>query len=322
MIIESLFLYTGLTGSTINPILQKILNTWYTILSLSACIIPFLFKNFYPTDNNYILLFNIVVVYIVYISCVNYFKLKDDNLSYSNFEKECTENQKKSLRLITMSFIIIALYCQICIPISLKVSNDTTTIQILASILIGHYWLFFYMICCSIFLYINVYCMGQTTVIRNWMKGLKRRTQPTDIDSIYQMYNHFYKTTKRFNQNWINVVLITFCMLSFRIPISFVLVVYKKFTFEIILLIFYIYAWFQLLIPICELNKLNDFFKTYFYKHDIIDNKFIEPLLKYNEIRTLGISFYGFMPSYKHIMSVVIIVSNVIIPTFISFILD
>ena len=39
--------------------------------------------------------------------------------------------------------------------------------------------------------------------------------------------------------------------------------VYKKFYFECVLLLFYIYSWFQLLIPICELNQLNETFKTY-----------------------------------------------------------
>ena len=48
----------------------------------------------------------------------------------------------------------------------------------------------------------------------------------------------------------------------------------------------------------------------------------IEYLIQYNKFRSLGISIYGFMPKYTHILSIVIIVCNIILPTVISFVIS
>ena len=327
-IIYYLFQYTGLTGSTKNPTYQIIINSLYTFLTFYAICIPFIVPNLYGIDSKIILAFYILIVYFVYITTVQYFKTTKDNVICLSFENDCTSSQLCKLKFAIGFFITMGFYCLIGIPINFYFyiikQNPDEIKNIIYAIWLGIFWLCFYFVCCSFFSYIIMFCMGQTTVIKKWLKGLKKKTIAYDIDSIYQMYKHFYKTSKLFNKIWINTILLMFVVISFRIPISFVLVSYANFYFEIVLLLFNIYAWFQLLIPICELNQQNECFQTYFYKHpNIIQNRqLIDEIVQYNSIRMLGLNIYGFIPKFSHLLSVVIILLNVVIPVFASFLIS
>jgi hypothetical protein len=319
---ERLFLLTGITGSTTNSKSQFIKNAGFTLFSFYASIIPFIAPNVYQTDNRYILTLYILTVYSVYISCVKYFKQKNDKILYVNFEHECTHGQQLWIKLTVAMFTLSGLYCQLGIPLGLVGINVSGNLLIFSALL-GTYWLQFYLVCCAVFIYINVYCFGQYTIIKKWLKGLKHGTHVRDLDSLYQMYNHYYKSSKLFRKLWINIVLITFCMITFRIPMSFILLVYSKFYFEAVLLVFNLYAWVSLLVPVCSLNEINSVIKTYFYKHPGIIDKTeeIEKFIKYSELRPLGITVYGFTPNFTHMLTVVILVTNVIVPVFLSFII-
>jgi len=322
-IIHNLFLYTGITGSTTYPEFQLGINVLYTILSLCALIIPFCFSNFYFTDNRYILCGYISIVYSVYLSCVKYFKMKLDKFSFSTFEQECTESQTRMLHINVFLFLLSGVYCLLGIPISLYLTG-VNTLQLCLSILIGCFWFCFYAVCCSFHTYLIMFCYGQTTVIKKWLKGLKRGTFPTEWDSILQMYSHYYKTSKLFQQLWNNVLLITFCSLSFRIPFGFILIVYANVYWEIPLFLFYLYAILQLSVSVCTLNAQNEYFQTYFIKHPHIiqDKEKVEMLLEYNKIRTLGIRVYGFQPLFKHLLGVGLLIVNVAIPIGLSFLIS
>ena len=89
-------------------------------------------------------------------------------------------------------------------------------------------------------------------------------------------------------------------------------------------ILFYIIMFLQLSIAICGLNAVNDYFQIYFKKHpDIIQNKQdVEELIEYNKIRTLGISIYGFHPSFKHLLGMVLLVVNVAMPVGLSFLIS
>ena len=322
LLIYNLFRYTGMIGSTINHTFQLILNIIFTILSFIAMVVPFFIKNFYFTDNRFILCGYIVIIYLNYLSCIKYFKQKEDKLLYSNLEFDLNSSQKFMIKLTCCLFIIIGLYIQIGIPVSLIIYSELTLIEKCLTSIVGFYWLCFYIVCATFFLYINMYCMGQTTVIKNWLKGLKRGTYPTDIDSIYQMYRHHYHMSKSFKTTWNSVLLTTFFIISFRLPFSFILVIYANFYFEIPFLLFFIFCWFQLIIPICQLNQQNEYFKIYFIKHKniIVDKKQIDELIEYNSIRMLGISFYGFTLKFSHVLSVVVLLINFVLPIFLSFV--
>jgi hypothetical protein len=319
---QKMFLLSGIIGSTIRPKTHFIQVAMFTLFSVYACIIPFIFPNVYATDNRFILACYIITVYLVYISCVKYFKLKNDKILYVNLENECTSSQILWLKITIILFIICGIYCQLGIPLGL-VGSSSSEYLVLATVLLGFYWLQFYIVCCSIFIYINTYCFGQYSVIKNWLKGLKRGTHPKDLDSMYQMYSHFYNTGKYFRKLWINIILITFCIITFRIPISFILLVYSKFYFESVLLVFNVYAWFTLLIPICNLNEINSMIKFYFYKHPHIieSTENIEKFIKFSELKPLGLIFYGFTLKFNHLLTIVIVVLNVIVPVFLSFLI-
>ena len=319
---EKLFLLTGITGSVVNSKTQFIKNAGFTLFSFYACIVPFIVPNVYQTDNRYILALYILTVYCVYISCVKYFKQKNDKILYISLDHECEYHQQMWMKLTTALFIVCGVYCQLGLPLGL-VGIGVHGHVVWLSALLGFYWLQFYLVCCAVFVYINMYCFGQYTVIKNWLKGLKRATHPRDMESIYQMYAHFYKSGKIFRKLWINIVLITFCMITFRIPMSFILLVYSKFYFESVLLVFNIYSWMTLLIPICNLNEINSIVKTYFYKHHGIIDKHedIERFIKYTELRPLGLTVYGFTLNFTHMLTIVMLVTNVIVPVFLSFII-
>ena len=119
-------------------------------------------------------------------------------------------------------------------------------------------------------------------------------------------------------------MIITMSMIGFRIPFSFILLTYANVYWEAPLLLFYIIMFLQMSIAICGLNAVNDYFQIYFKKHpDIIQNKQdVEELIEYNKIRTLGISIYGFHPSFKHLLGMVLLVVNVAMPVGLSFLIS
>lgn len=323
-IVFNLFLYTGILGSTICPEFQLGMNILYTCLSLCAVVVPFLFDKFYFTDNRYILCAYITTAYCVYASCVHYFRKKMDKLLFSNFEQECTPSQLSQIKITIGLFLTVGIYCLIGIPVSLYFTQGVSTVQVGLASLVGCYWLFFYTVCCTFYTYILMFCLGQTSILKNWLKGLKRGKYPTDKDSIYQLYNHNYKVSKAFRGLWERTMIITMSMIGFRIPFSFILLTYANVYWEAPLLLFYIIMFLQLSIAICGLNAVNDYFQIYFKKHpDIIQNKQdVDELIEYNKIRTLGISIYGFHPSFKHLLGMVLLVVNVAMPVGLSFLIS
>jgi hypothetical protein len=323
-IVYHLFLYTGILGSTIQPTFQLILNILYTILTFCALVIPFCFSAFYFTDNRYILCMYILVVYSVYFSSIQYFKRKQDKLLFSNFEQECTSSQITMLKVNYFLFHLVGTYCLFGIPVSLYMANSISSIQLSLACIVGLFWFSFYSICCAFYTYVLMFCYGQTSIIKNWLKGLKRGTYPTDIESILQLYQHNYKISKSFRGLWQTTLLIIFSLLGFRIPFGFILVVYGNVYWEIPLLLFYIYAFLQLSVGVCQLNAQNEYFQIYFIKHPHIIQKRdqVDTLIEYNKIRTLGISVYGFHPTFKHLIGLVLLIVNIAIPIGLSFLIS
>lgn len=80
----------------------------------------------------------------------------------------------------------------------------------------------------------------------------------------------------------------------------------------------------QLAIAVCELNEKNAYFQVYFKKHPTIlqHKEEVDKLIEYNTIRTLGISVYGFHPTFKHLLGLIIIIVNIAMPVGLSFLLS
>ena len=329
MLVNSLFQWTGITeeitysSELINKYYQPIINYSFLLLSLYAGIIPFFFTQFYFNDNKLVLLTYNITVLSIYFSCVKYFKHKSNIELEVNFENECNDSQKCRLRTTFCVFCITALYLAVCIPTPLILNSDNTFLKF-SAVVIGIYWAAFTMVCCAFFLYINTYCMGMTNIIKVWLKGMKRLDYPTDTYLIFQVYKKFYKMSKGFRTRWNNILCITFMMITFRIPFSFILVFYNSFYWEIPLLVYHIYNWFHLILPMCEVNYQNEEISNYFYKHPHIvkDKADIEDIVKYNSINPLGINIYGLIPRYTHLVSIVFVVGNLLLPVVLMFITD
>jgi len=316
-LIPILFRYTGITGSTVNSNMQMALNILYTLLSAFTIVVMFIYPQMFQNDQLVILSIYIAIVWCVYMSCVRYFIQKRDIILLAHYEAELSTEHLATIKHITIAFLLIGAYCLVGIPCTNR--NEDLPV-VICSVIAGIFFMQFYGICCGFYVYMITFAMGQTDTIRSWLKGLKKRTVSNELGGIYDQYRILYKSSKQFRKLWVNVLLTTFCLLTFRIPISFVLLVYNKFYFEGVMLLFFLLAWINLVLPICELNEQNEFFRNYFIKHPfIIDNKTeINDLVEYNTVRPLGISIYGFTPMYKHLVSVLLIMCNVALPLFFS----
>ncbi len=332
MLVNSIFQWTGITEEITysselkNKYYQPIVNYSFLLLSLYSGIVPFFFKEFYFNDNKFMLLTYNVVVLSVYFNCVNYFKNKSNIELEVNFENECSESQKCRLRTTFGIFCIMAIYLTVGIPLStnLAISTEGSVFLKISSVIVGLYWGAFTMICSAYYLYINAYCMGMTSIIKVWLKGMKRLDYPTDTYLIFQVYKKFYKMCKGFRKRWNNILCLTIMIITFRLPFSFILVFYNTLYWEAPLLLFHVYNWIYLVIPMCEVNEQNNEISRYFYKHRHIvkDKDDIEEIIKYNSINPLGINIYGLIPKYTHLVSIIFVFVNVLIPAFIAFLTD
>lgn len=330
MIVTSLFLKFGLispkaeSSELENRYYQPFVNILFFILSVYTAIVPFFFKTFYFNDNKIILCAYIIIVYSVYANCVSYFQ-QQNKIEYLDFETEASKEQLCKLRTNYFVFCAMAFYLTVGVPTSTILSTENiSSFQLISSIVAGIYWGMFTMVCSCFYLYINIYCMGMTVIIKHWLKSLKRLEVNSELYLIYQVYNKYYKLGKGFRKRWNNILCITFMIITFRIPFSFILVFYNEIYWEIPLLVFHIYNWIFLVIPICELNEQNDTFVKYFYKHPhiLLNKEDINEIINYNHIKPLGINIFGFMPKYSHLLSIVFIFSNVLVPLFIGFLTD
>jgi hypothetical protein len=324
MRILTLFQLTGVIPVDSLPLLQPFLNILYTLLSISTIIINFKFPTIYKVDNMFILSTYICIVWYVYISCVIWFRAKKERSeALLTYENELSSQHITRLKYIMALFGLIGLYCLISIPITSHIYNPGMPIYFTAcTFLSSIFWCYFYAVCCGFYSYIVCFAMGQTSSIRAWCKGLKKGTQQRTLQSILEQYTIYYKHSKQFRKLWTNVLVLTFCLLTFRIPISFILLVYNEAYYELVLLIFYIYAWVQLVLPICECNEQHGFFLTYFHKHTfILEKDDVEDILQYASMRMLGIQLYGFIPLYKHLFSVIMVLCNIALPIIVGMLL-
>jgi len=138
---------------------------------------------------------------------------------------------------------------------------------------------------------------------------------PYDFEEMAQEYEVYYRVCRKFARWWATLIACVFTMITFRLPMSVLLLFRRGQLNEIPIFGLLVVLWVWMLYLICYLNDENKHFRELFYKYHITrDTETIERFERVNEIKPLGMNLYGFVFTFEYTAQTLMIVFNVVLP--------
>lgn len=153
--------------------------------------------------------------------------------------------------------------------------------------------------------------VSQSRFFRNYIG----HSPPYTFQELYVDYDIYYRVCRKLTKWWAMLIACTFTFITFRIPMSILLIFRRGSLAEIPIFLLLIIIWSWMLYLICYLNEENRHFRELFYKYRITNEKeTIDMFIEINRIKPLGLNLFGVVFTFEYTSQVVLLVFNVILP--------
>ena len=138
------------------------------------------------------------------------------------------------------------------------------------------------------------------------------------IESFYESYNDIAIITKKYSYSWSNYIITALSMISLRIPLSIIFILYEKNFYEIPTFLFQSINWLVLMYSICQLNEENNKLIRYLYRSRLFNHLTIIDFEKYNIYKKIGLNLFNLYPTFTEFNRLILILGNFIIPVILA----
>jgi hypothetical protein len=172
-------------------------------------------------------------------------------------------------------------------------------------------WYIFFAVSSAIYYYTATLLLQRGETLKAHIYTI---THATTKDIFFQTYDEEYEKNRRIGNTWNIIIFLVILVLTLNIPADLLGVLVNKKFIVIPGLIMKSLGLVWYLLCICKLNYMETFVINYLHKHHLFQEDYDE-LMRYMEVRRLGLNFFGVRITYELLTKIGIIALNVILPT-------
>lgn len=217
----------------------------------------------------------------------------------------------KAHRWITMAFygLFMAYWAYFCWVAMMEHRADPWPLQI-GHAFMGYVWYIFFSVSSAVYYYTVTLLFQRSAVIKDRVHAL---TQATTKQAFFTIYETEYETNRRIANTWNLILLLVILVLTLNIPADLLGILVNGKYVVIPGLIIKSAGLIWYLLGICKLNYMETYILNYLHKHHLLQDEH-EEIIRYMEVRRLGLNFFGLRITYELIMKVAMLGLNVALP--------
>lgn len=218
---------------------------------------------------------------------------------------------RPSYRWITMTFcgLFMAYWAYFCWIALYEHRTDAWPMQI-AHIFMGYVWYIFFAISSSVYYYTSTLLLQRVVCIKRNISDL---TIDTSKERFFYFYDKEFEQNRQIGNNLNIIILLVILVLTLNIPADLLAILVNKKLVVIPGLVMKSAGLIWYLLCICKLNHMETYILNHLHKHHILQDDYDE-IIRYMEVRRLGLNFFGLRITYSLLMKVSMLGLNIVMP--------
>jgi hypothetical protein len=219
---------------------------------------------------------------------------------------------KKIHRFVTLTFYILFIiyWAYFCGFALYEHRADPWHLQI-GHVFMGFVWYIFFSVSSAVYYYTATLILQRAAALKTHILALNNSVTN---DVFFATYEEEFEKNRQIANSWNLILLLVILILTLNIPADLLAILVNKQFITIPGLIMKSAALVWYLLCICKLNYMETFIHNYLQKHHLLQDNH-EEIMRYMEVRRLGLNFFGLRITYGLLMKTAMIGLNVILPT-------
>jgi hypothetical protein len=218
----------------------------------------------------------------------------------------------RSARWITLVFygLYMAYWAFFCY-LELSAHPEDPWYDQIGNVFMSFVWYIFFAASSAVYYYTTTLLLQRTAALKLRIHTITSNTTKSDFFAIYDAE---LEENRRVANRWNLVIFLAILILTINLPADFLSIWVNGTYVTVPGLIIKSAGLIWYLLAICKLNYMETYIQNYLHKHHVLQDD-IEELMRYMEVRRVGLNFFGLRITYELLTKIAMIAFNVVLPT-------
>lgn len=218
----------------------------------------------------------------------------------------------RAYRWITLVFywLFMAYWAYFCY-LELSAHPEDTWLEQMGNVFMSWTWYVFFAASSAVYYYTASLLLQRAAVIKAHIHAV---TDTTTKAAFFAAYDEEHEKNRRLGNTWNLIIFLVIMVLTLNLPADLLGILVNRKLEVIPGLVMKSLGLVWYLLCICKLNYMEEYVTNYLHKHHVLQDD-CEEIMRYMEVRRLGLNFFGLRITYGLLAKVAVIGFNVVLPT-------
>lgn len=215
-------------------------------------------------------------------------------------------------RVITLVFywLFMAYWAYFCY-LELSAHPEETWLEQVGNVFMSWVWYVFFAASAAVYYYTAILLLQRAAVIKTHIHLV---TEATTKAAFFAVYDDEHEKNRRLGNTWNMILFLVILVLTLNLPADLLGILVNRKLEVIPGLVMKSLGLVWYLLCICKLNYMEEYVTNCLHKHHVLQDDY-EEIMRYMEVRRLGLNFFGLRITYGLLAKTAMIGFNVVLPT-------
>jgi hypothetical protein len=217
----------------------------------------------------------------------------------------------RAYRWITLAFywLFMAYWAYFCY-LELSAHPEDSWLDQIGNVFMSWVWYIFFATASAVYYYTATLLLQRAAALKTHIAAITAATTKAEF---FAVYDDEYERNRRLGNTWNLIMFLVILILVINIPADLLGILVNKTYVAAPGLVMKSLGLIWYLLCICKLNYMEDAVLNHLHKHHVLQDD-CEEIVRYMEVRRLGLNFFGLRITYGLLAKVAMIGFNVILP--------